>query len=83
MDEREPVDREPTRTFSSVDKPGSMTMWKGPPAVVGQSVTVPVSEAVVSPEVIEPVSVQAGAAPAYDLLVTAAIYSPNPVQISL
>ena len=58
-------------------------MWNDPLAVVGQAVTVPVSEAVVSPEVMELVRVHAGAAPAYDLLVTAAIYSPNPAQISL
>jgi hypothetical protein len=83
MEDNEVVDREATRTFSSVDRPGSITMKNEPLAVSGQAVTVPVKDAVVSPELIPAARVQVAEAPVYALLVAYAIYSPSPVQISL
>jgi len=73
IDDRDVVEREPTRTFSSVLRPGSITMKNGPPDVTGQAVTVPVRSRVVSLELIEDVSVQAADAPEYDLLAAYAI----------
>jgi hypothetical protein len=58
-------------------------MKNEPLAVEGHAVVVPVRVAVVSPDVIEDVSVHAADAPEYDLLVAYGIYSPNLVLISL
>ena len=74
LDSEEP-EREPTSTFSSVLRPGSMTMKNEPLAVLFQLVTSPVRSAEVSPEVMALVRVHAGAAPAYDRLAAYAIYN--------
>jgi hypothetical protein len=58
-------------------------MKNDPPAVAGHATVVPVSVAVVSPDVIEDERVQAADAPEYDLLFAYGIYSPNLVLISL
>jgi hypothetical protein len=58
-------------------------MKNEPLAVAGHKVVVPLSVALVSPDVIEDVSVHAADAPEYDLLVAYGIYSPNLVLISL
>jgi hypothetical protein len=58
-------------------------MKNEPLAVSGHAVVVPVRVAVVSPDVIEDVRVQAADAPEYDFLVAYGIYSPNLVLISL
>jgi acetyl-CoA carboxylase carboxyltransferase component len=73
----------PTRTFSSVLRPGSITIKNEPPAVEGHAVTTPLSVQLVSPDDIEDERVHAADAPEYDLLVAYGIYSPNPVPISL
>jgi hypothetical protein len=78
LDNDEP-ERVPTNTFSSVLRPGSMTIKNEPLAVLFQFVVSPVMVAVVSLLVIALVSVHAGAAPAYDLRIAYATISPNPV----
>jgi hypothetical protein len=83
MEDSEEPEREPTNTFSSVLRPGSMTMKNAPPAVLFQLVTSPERSAEVSTEVIAFVRVHAGAAPAYDLLAAYGIYTPSLVLNAL